>query len=350
MMLLWPVNIVWLVFILSILSIKVNSFFKNSWKYVNTRLPSLLDDSFDISPSGRSNMVLKRVLRTGNPSKIPQNRDTLEINWKIYSENGNILHDSIEMLEEPFSFTLGADPREVILGWELCAWTMHEGEVANLVIQPEFAFGVNGAESIGIPGNATVICDLSLERIIPSISRSYQSVGLNESIKDELMDKIQSRESPITEETIQNNEIIDPQNKTEKEVRYYDSNIHKIDPNLCVVGEGQGFAWEENQSAIDVEIPLLPGTTKRDLTVDIQAKSVKVTLKSGEVLLQGPLFGKVLASESAWTIVDSDPTAKTKLRGRKLVLSLEKSYASKEIWSTLFEREFIKNKQKMENQ
>ena len=307
----------------------------------------MLDDSIDLSPDG-SGSILKRVVRIGNPSRIPENKDTIEISWKIWLEDGSLVHSSEDSLEEAFSFKLGAEPREVIKGWEACVWSMREGEVAHLVIQPDYAFGKEGAEPIGIPGNVTVTCEVSLDRIIPAISRVYQSVGLNESIKDELMEKIQTKESPIAEEAMMNKPI--NETKSDEERRYFNPSQHKVDPRLSVMGEGQGYAWEENASSLDVEIPLLDGISKRDLDVDIQTKNIKVQLVSGQVLLNGLLHGSVAADDCGWGIVDADPGARTRMRGRKLVVSLEKTYASREIWASLFDKDYIAAQQNLENQ
>jgi len=303
----------------------------------------MLDDSVDISPE-RNGAVLKRVLRAGNPSKIPQTKDTIELSWKIWLEDGVLAHSSEASLNETFSFTLGADPREVIRGWEAAVSTMREGEIAHLQIEPEFAFGAVGAEPM-IPPNATLTCEVCLDRIVPSISRRYESVGMNESIKDELMEKIRSGQSPIAEEAMQNKVV--NETKAEEEVRYFDPAKNNVDPRLSVVGEGQGYAWEENASSIDVEIPLLDGITKRDLVVDIQTRKLCVELGTGtgQTLLSGPLHGSIMTTESGWVIVEADPTARTRIRGKKLVISLEKTHASREIWTTLFDRDFIKKQQ-----
>lgn len=309
-------------------------------------LAGLVDDSMDISPD-QSGSILKRVIRPGNPSRIPQRKDNVEISWKIWLNDGSLAHNSNVELDEGFSFQLGADPREVIQGWETAVYTMREGEVAKLTIEPEYAFGITGAEPM-VPANETISCELCLERIIPAIARAYQSVGMNESIKDELMEKIQSRESPIAEEAMANKVV--NETKAVEEIRYFDEAKHKVDPNLSVMGEGQGFMWEESVSSIDVEVPLLDGIQKKDLVVQLESRRLRVRLASGEVLLEGPLHGTINTMESGWVIVEADPSARTKMRGRKLVVSMEKTYSSREIWSSLFDREFIKEKQGMENQ
>ena len=97
--------------------------------------------------------------------------------------------------------------------------------------------------------------------------------------------------------------------------------------------------------SIDVEVPLLDDITKRDLVVDIQTRNLRVELSTGQTLLSGPLHGSVMTTECGWVIVEADPTSRTRIRGRKLVVSLEKTHASREIWTTLFDRGFIKEQQ-----
>ena len=62
------------------------------------------------------------------------------------------------------------------------------------------------------------------------------------------------------------------------------------------------------------------------------------------VLLEGPFHGRVVPSESMWALADHDPCSP--IKGPRLVLSLEKGYAHREIWATVFDREFIKTHMK----
>jgi hypothetical protein len=64
-----------------------------------------------------------------------------------------------------------------------------------------------------------------------------------------------------------------------------------------------------------------------------------VQLTTGEVLLEGPLHGKILPSESMWAIMSPDPTAR--FRGARVMLSLEKAYGSRDIWATVFDRVYV---------
>ena len=327
---------------------------------VRHRLAAIFDDSIDISPA-KDGGIYKRVVKRGNPNKgYPLNKDTVQIAWKMYRRDGTVAHDSTT-LDEPFDFTIGAEPRHVILGWDIAVQTMFEGEVASYVMIPSLAFGEKGLPAFNIEPNTTFKCDLELVRIKPSVLRSYPSVGLNESIKDELMAKIDSGESVIAQEVMENKQV--NATKTDEQRKYFDSTRHKIDPNQRVRGEGRGHVWEETPSGMEIEIPLPVLTspdgeqyvyTKQDLRVNIQSNSLTVELTQSEgmpqsqstPLMHGPLHGKVLPSESMWALLPPDPSAAlVAYRGcQRVLVSLEKAFGSKDIWATVLQRGFLGEK------
>jgi FK506-binding protein 1 len=309
-----------------------------SWNQLRKRIrcDNMLDDSVDISPDAPG-AVMKRVLRTGDASNgYPIAKDTVSLSWVIKLKDGTIAHKS--NTTEPFSFTIGAEPREVILGWELCLPTMTEGEIASLVVKPSHAFGAKGVPPL-VPPNETIICELELHSIIPSIKRTYRSVGLDESIKDELLDQIQSGNSMISSEVMGINSNLVNGTRTKENVKMFDEKKMKLDPNQRVSGEGRGHCWEETSRSIDIELPIPSGTKKVDIVVEIETVYLKVSLKNGMQIIQGPLHGKVSPSECMWALAEHDP--KSRIKGEKIVVSLEKSYGSREIWATVFDRKFL---------
>lgn len=305
----------------------------------NTLLYAILDNSIDITATTDGG-ILKRSKRKGNPTKgHPQAKDVVEIAWKIYHANGTLAHDS-SGLSEPFSFTVGADPRHVLLGWETAVKGMYEGEVALFTLQPEYAFGAAGAPPLFIAPNVTVDCELEILKVRPSVNRVYQSVGFDESIKDELMDKIHSGESVVSSEVMANKRI--NATKTDDERQYYDPVKHKLDPNQIVKGQGENHIWEETPRTMDVEIPLPSDRlySKQDIVVKISSSEMSIALQSGEVLMNGPLGGRVNPSESMWALLEPDHMSQF-VGKQRIVVSLEKRFCSQEIWATVLSRDFL---------
>jgi hypothetical protein len=280
----------------------------------------------DISPTD-DNFLLKSVLRKGDMHKDkPATKDTVEIAWKIRDQMGNLLHDSSAKSttdvattpapithnssanaiyevedEEAFDFQVGAEPRQVILGWEHAVRTMHEGELASLIICPQLAFGSKGAPPI-IPPDTTLHCELELLKITPAVSRRFKSVGVNESIHDELVEKLESGDSPVsaavmhtdkraaygksTSTTVSSEQLDGPLSgdstddrapkQAGTEAKVFDPTKHMLDEKLRVQGTGAGHLWTETKYALDVEIPLTAlhsegrRISKADLEVSIR--------------------------------------------------------------------------------
>jgi hypothetical protein len=242
----------------------------------------------------------------------PVTKDTVEIAWKIRDQAGTLLHDSsvktggdvsgttqqpaqnstVDIVyevedEEAFDFQVGAEPRQVILGWEHAVRTMHEGELASLVIAPHLAFGSKGAPPI-IPPDAILHCELELLSITPALSRRFKSVGVNESIHEELVEKLQSGESPVSaavmhtdkraayKESVPAASDGSAAKKAGEEARFFDPSKHKLDEKLRVQGTGAGHMWTETKYTMDVEVPLTAlhsegrRVSKADLQVTIR--------------------------------------------------------------------------------
>eukprot|EP01041_Mallomonas_annulata_P003047 gene3047-5967_t len=304
------------------------------------------DTFIDLSPS-QSGGVLKRIIHIGDMKRgFPKKKDSVQIQWDIFLMDGTLAHSS-KILSESFSFIVGADPREVILGWELAIPTMFEGEKAELIMTPEFAFGENGVPPM-IPPKADVRCEIELVKIFPYLTRQYKSVGQNESIREELLESIERKTSPIVEEVSHNVPI--NETKSDENRKYFDPATMKEDPDQLVSGEGKGHYWTESHTSMEVEIPLITDSnllsyyenkqfTKGDLNIKLSSTEISIRLTTGEIIFEGPLFNKIIPSESGWALLERDAGAK--YRGQRVQLSLEKAFGARNIWTSFLSRDFL---------
>ncbi len=60
-----------------------------------------------------------------------------------------------------FTFKVGAEPRQIIRGWEMSVSRMKEGGKYTVAIPPQFAYGENGRKD-QVPPYATVIFDIEI--------------------------------------------------------------------------------------------------------------------------------------------------------------------------------------------
>jgi hypothetical protein len=251
--------------------------------------------------------------------------DTVEIRWKIRDASGALLHASAstpdissartanentdlisteELEEEPFSFQVGIEPRQVIVGWEHLVRTMYEGEKVEAIIAPHLAFGSKGVPGI-IPPDTTIHCEFELLRIIPALSKRYNTVGINENINEELAAQIEAGETPIARQVMHTESrsasqrpyssptseastdrtkratepspgsaISDKEDGTSP--RFFDPAKHKVDANLRIDGTGNGYSWSERKDNIDIEIPLC---SAYESGIRIAKQDVEVTLR-----------------------------------------------------------------------
>lgn len=101
--------------------------------------------------------VLKRVLRPGAGPAIPE--DTcVAFHYNAYLEMGDEPFDSTRLRNQPQRSLL--DDVSVV-GLSLALRTMKKGEVAQVMVAPQYAFGVMGCPP-RIPKNATILYDVEL--------------------------------------------------------------------------------------------------------------------------------------------------------------------------------------------
>ena len=92
---------------------------------------------------------------------------------------------------------------------------------------------------------------------------------------------------------------------------------------------------------IDMEVAIPEGTRKADIIVEITPSSLKVALRDGKTVIEGPLHGRVSPDDCMWALAEHDPLSK--IKGKRLVFALEKTYRHRELWCTVFDREYLKN-------
>ncbi len=113
---------------------------------------------------------------------------------------------------------------------------------------------------ISIGPNEDITCEIELLSIVPPLSKRYKSVGVNESLREELVEKIQSDESKYSPKSKQSN------------AQFFDPKKHKLDPNQRVSGvsSDRKYVWEENPRTIDLTVYIPEGCKKSDLHINIR--------------------------------------------------------------------------------
>ncbi|CAC5384585.1 FKBP6 [Mytilus coruscus] len=111
----------------------------------------------DISPSGDGG-VKKRVLHPGGGSIVPEEA-IVRVHYNAFLEYADEPYDSTRLRNAPERYKLGQN--QLLHGLEICIRTMKKGELAQLLVSPDYAYGKLGIEP-RIPGNSTVMFKLEL--------------------------------------------------------------------------------------------------------------------------------------------------------------------------------------------
>ncbi len=81
--------------------------------------------------------------------------DTVTVNYTGKLDDGTTFDSSLNPGRTPFSFTIGTNPPQVIVGWDQGLRGMKVGGTRELTIPPALGYGSQGAGSV-IPPNATL--------------------------------------------------------------------------------------------------------------------------------------------------------------------------------------------------
>ncbi|CAG2189086.1 FKBP6 [Mytilus edulis] len=113
----------------------------------------------DISGDGG---VKKRVLHPGGGSIVPEGA-IVRVHYNAFLEYADEPYDSTRLRNAPERYKLGQN--QLLPGLEICIRTMKKGELAQLLVSPDYAYGKLGVEP-RIPGNSTVMFKLELMNFV----------------------------------------------------------------------------------------------------------------------------------------------------------------------------------------
>ncbi|XP_059618272.1 FK506-binding protein 59 isoform X2 [Phlebotomus argentipes] len=103
----------------------------------------------DLSPD-RTKGILRDVVKASDKKRTPN--EFAHVHVRLVGKYGDNVFEDREV-----KFDLGEGATcGVVSGVEIALEKFHQYETSRLILRPEFAFGANGNEEFGIPGNATV--------------------------------------------------------------------------------------------------------------------------------------------------------------------------------------------------
>ncbi|EPY24780.1 nuclear movement protein [Strigomonas culicis] len=69
-------------------------------------------------------------------------------------------------------------------------------------------------------------------------------------------------------------------------------------------GSYDTYSFTQTEKEVNILVPLTPGTTSKQLTVELTPTHLKIGLKGKSPILDGTVYKPIKASESTWTIED----------------------------------------------
>jgi len=70
-------------------------------------------------------------------------------------------------------------------------------------------------------------------------------------------------------------------------------------------GKTEKYSWTQTLSALEIFVPVPPGTKAKQVVCDIGLEKLKVGIKGQELILDSKLHSKVKPDDSMWTLVDN---------------------------------------------
>jgi hypothetical protein len=102
-------------------------------------------------------------------------------------------------------------------------------------------------------------------------------------------------------------------------------------------GRTDKYVWTQTLQETQVNFEVPSGTKSRQVAVEITASKLKVGLRGGETIVDGPLFNRVKVDDSFWTLED----------GNRICVYLQKENQM-EWWKTVIQGDAEINTQKVQ--
>ncbi|CAJ1938765.1 unnamed protein product [Sphenostylis stenocarpa] len=116
----------------------------------------------NVSDITKDRKVLKKTLKEGEGYERPNDGAVVQVKLIGKLQDGTVFIKKGHDDEQPFEFKI--DEEQVIDGLDKAVKNMKKGEIASLIIQPEYAFGSSGSpqELAIVPPNSTVYHEVEL--------------------------------------------------------------------------------------------------------------------------------------------------------------------------------------------
>lgn len=133
-----------------------------------------------------------------------------------------------------------------------------------------------------------------------------------------------------------------------------DGGAAKLPPSLGNGLQGDRYSWTQSLSEVTITIPIPENIRGKDVVVTLEKTKIKVSVKgtstssSSSSVLEGPLYKRIKADDSAWTLESGGSTSSfSSSSGKLLMITLQKDNTM-EWWSCVVQGEPEIDLQKIE--